>query len=217
MVLFGPWNENLRFESVLGVSEYAFSSSYFFKDKYLKWKVGFGCVFENNTYETNVSFSPFVYFSWGGGGKKSSPQVTLRLKLVWVKVGMSLYLYSRRKCISVCFRNEFTSQGTSGLGTNRPWSSCQDWASGEVSRLARKKWTGHWSQAEATLLCSRERLRRGSGERECRISQGFSTRGKKTGKRSKKCYRGEKNPKSKPYDNAYFFFPLSCCFTLSWR
>lgn len=33
----------------------------------------------------------------------------------------------------------------------------------------------------------------------------FSTTGKKTGKQSKKCYRREKNPKSKPYDNAYFF------------
>lgn len=51
-------------------------------------------------------------FPGEAGGKKSSLQVTLRLKLVWVKVGMSLYLYSRCKCISVCFKNEFTSQGT---------------------------------------------------------------------------------------------------------
>lgn len=63
-----------------------------------------------------------------------------------------------------------------------------------------------WSEGEVPhFFYSWERLQYESGELDSWISQRFSTTGKKTGKQSKKCYRREKSPKSKPYDNDYFF------------
>lgn len=75
-------------------------------------------------------------------------------------------------------------------------------------RGCRRKWIGCQFDLnlKLPLLCySWERLQYEWRELDSWISRCSSTIGERTGKQSKNATEEEKNPKSKPYDNAYFF------------
>lgn len=75
-------------------------------------------------------------------------------------------------------------------------------------RGCRRKWTGCQFdlKLKSLLWCySWERLQYERRQLDSWISRCSSTTGERTGKQSKNATEEKKNPKSKPYDNAYFF------------